>query len=218
MASRDMEQQRLILLSIAVLLSMTQLLKIPLNVYTGTFDVTKDVPLHLCNFLPFVLIWVYAQKSRRVWGTIFFWIVLGVSQANLTPSVEFSLFHYDAIRYWAVHLGLVLLALYPAVAWKWDLQRADVGRTVLWLNVAAAIVYGFNLLFSSNYMYVMAKPPGTTFYSLLPPWPVYILVLEAILVSWSLIVYGIFRWVRKGDWEFRSFTGAAKAEELQEKG
>lgn len=196
LSSRPEPLQRSILLGIAVLLSATQLLKVPMNVYLGIFDVQNDIPLHLCNFLPFVLIWVYAARSRKVWGTIFFWVILGVSQANLTPSVEFSLFHYDAIRYWMVHMGLVLLALYPAVIWKWDLKRSDLLRTVAWLNLAAGLIFGINLLLGSNYMYVMAKPPGTTFYSLLPPWPAYILVLEIILVTWSFMVYGLFKWIR----------------------
>ena len=196
LSSRSKYNQQRILLSLAILLSATQLLKVPMNLYLGSFDPQNDIPLHLCNFLPFILIWVYATGNRKVWGTVFFWIVLGVSQANLTPSVEFSLFHYDAIRYWMVHMGLVLLALYPAVIWKWDLKRKDLLRTVGWLNVAAAIIYGVNLLLNSNYMYVMAKPPGTTFFSLLPPWPTYILVLEVILVVWSVMIYGLFKWVR----------------------
>jgi hypothetical integral membrane protein (TIGR02206 family) len=194
---KERESQRKALLVVAVLLSLLQLIKIPLNIYTGTFDVTKDIPLHLCNFLPFVLIWVYIKQSRMVWGTVFFWIVLGVSQANFTPSVEFSLFHYDAVRYWMVHLGLVLLALYPAIIWGWELKKSDIYRTIIWLNVAAGIVFGLNLLLNSNYMYVMDKPPGTTFFSILPPWPAYILVLEGIIIVWSVMVYGLFRWLKK---------------------
>lgn len=197
LSSRPEPVQRNILLGIAVILSITQLLKVPMNIYLGIFDVQNDIPLHLCNFLPFVLIWVYAVRSRKVWGIIFFWVILGVSQANLTPSVEFSLFHYDAIRYWMVHMGLVLLALYPAVIWKWDLKRKDILRTVIWLNVVAGLIFGINLLLDSNYMYVMAKPPGTNFYSLLPPWPAYILVLEVILMIWSFMVYGLFKWIRE---------------------
>lgn len=194
--SRPEPEQRKVLLGIALLLSATQLLKVPMNLYLGIFDIQNDIPLHLCNFLPFVLVWMYAAGSRKVWGTIFFWIILGVSQANLTPSVEFSLFHYDAIRYWMVHMGLVLLALYPALIWKWELKRKDILRSVGWLNGAALLIYGINLLLNSNYMYLMAKPPGTTFFSILPEWPVYILVLEVILVVWSFMVYGLFKWVQ----------------------
>lgn len=188
------KSQQNIMLGIAIAVSAAQLLKVPINMYIGIFDSTNDVPLHLCNFLPFIMVWIYATKSRIVWATTFFWVILGVSQANFTPSVEFTLFHYDAIRYWMVHLGLVLLAIYPAIAWKWMLEFKDVLRTFFALNGIALIIYGFNVVLNSNYMYLMGKPPGTTFYSILPEWPYYILVLEGILIIWSLMLWGVF-WV-----------------------
>lgn len=191
------EAQRKILLGVSVFLSIAQLSKIPLNLYVGTFDITKDIPLHMCNFLPFLMIWVYTIKSRVIWATIFFWIILGVSQANFTPSVEYSLFHFDAIRYWMVHMGLILLAIYPAFVWNWELELKDVSRTVIWLNIIALVIYGINLILNSNYLYVMDKPAGTTFFSILPPWPNYILVLEIIIIIWSLMVLGVFKLVKK---------------------
>lgn len=190
------DRQRKILLGIAIILSSLQILKIPLNLYTGTFDITKDIPLHMCNFLPFVMIWVYSRNDRKTWATVFFWVILGVSQANFTPSIQFSLFHYDAIRYWSVHLFLVLLAIYPAVVWGWELTLKDVFRTVVALNVVAALMYFVNLALNSNYLYIMGKPPGTTFFSILPEWPVYLLILEAIFVVWSLMVWGVFQLIK----------------------
>lgn len=198
MRTRSREAQRKVLLVMAMMMSLSQLMKIPLNMYTGTFDVTNDIPLHMCNFLPFVLVWVYMKSDRNTWSVLFFWVVLGVSQANLTPSVQFSLFHYDAIRYWMVHLLLVLVALYPAIEWGWDLKLSDVGRSVVALNFVALVIGGINLLLGSNYLYVMGKPPGTTFFSILPEWPVYLIYLELIFVAWSLMVYGLFRWIKSG--------------------
>lgn len=72
MKPRTEEAQRKMLLLISITLASMQLAKIPLNVYTNTFDVTKDIPLHMCNFLPFVMIWIYATKSRVIWATTFF--------------------------------------------------------------------------------------------------------------------------------------------------
>lgn len=198
MRTRSQEVQRKVLLVMAAMMSLSQLMKIPLNMYTGTFDVTHDIPLHMCNFLPFVLVWVYMKRDKNTWSVIFFWVVLGVSQANFTPSVQFSLFHYDAIRYWMVHLLLVLVALYPAIEWGWDLKLRDVGRSVVVLNFVALVIGGINLLLGSNYLYVMGKPPGTTFFSILPEWPVYLIYLELIFVAWALMVYGLFRWAKRG--------------------
>lgn len=195
--SKSEPVQQKMLLGIAIIISVLQLAKIPLNLYSGTFDVTKDIPLHMCNFLPLIMVWVFATKNRTLWATVFFWIILGVSQANFTPSVEFSLFHNDAIRYWMVHLNLVLLGLYPAIVWKWELELKDVARTFIALNLVAIVIYFANQVLSSNYLYVMGKPPGTTFFSLLPEWPIYILVLEAIIVVWSLMIWGVFKVVKK---------------------
>ncbi len=195
--THEMEKQARVMMWFAIVVSFAQLIKIPLNMYVGVFDSTNDIPLHLCNFLPFIMVWVYYSKSKVVWATTFFWVILGVSQANFTPSVEFSLFHYDAIRYWLVHLGLVLLALYPAIAWKWTLELKDVFRTVLALNGIAIIIYGLNLILDSNYMYLMGKPPGTTFFNILPEWPYYILILEVILLVWSLLLWSVFRLINR---------------------
>jgi len=51
---------------------------------------------------------------------------------------------------------------------------------VLWCMDLA--IYFANLIFGSNYMYLNAKPPGTTLYSILGPWPWYILSLEGVIL------------------------------------
>jgi hypothetical integral membrane protein (TIGR02206 family) len=200
MATKEEETQRKILLGIAIAVAGSQLAKIPLNLYTGIFDPTKDIPLHMCNFLPFVFVWIYLQKSRVAWAVIFFWVILGVSQSNFTPTIEYKLFYYDSIRYWFVHLFLVLLALYPPLKWDWSLEFRDIGRSIIALNAIAIVIYFANLALGSNYLYVMAKPEGTTLMSALPEWPMYILYLEAIFVLWSLLLFALFNLVK-----YRSF-------------
>jgi uncharacterized membrane protein YwaF len=92
---------------------------------------------------------------------------------------------------------LILLAIYPAVFWGWELKLKDVFWTVIVLNGVALMVAGLNVLLNSNYLYVMERPPGATFFALLPEWPYYILILELILASWSLILWALFRWVKR---------------------
>jgi uncharacterized membrane protein YwaF len=63
--NRGQQFQQRYLLILAVVLSVLQLAKIPLNLLTGTFDVTKDIPLHMCNFLPFIFVWIYSRKDKQ---------------------------------------------------------------------------------------------------------------------------------------------------------
>ncbi|MEQ9307994.1 MAG: TIGR02206 family membrane protein [Balneolaceae bacterium] len=187
-----------ILLGISVIISLIQMVKIPLDIYTGVFDVSSSLPFHMCSFLPFLLAWMYYTKSREVWGVIFFWSILGAAQANFTPGVKFSLFYYEALRFWLVHLFIIPLALFPAIIWKWELKIKDVWRTLIALNGTALAMYFINLVLGSNYMYVIGKPPNASFFDLLPEWPIYILVLEVVIAIWSLMLFGIFNFVKYG--------------------
>lgn len=194
---KEEKLQRNILLTIALVVSAVQLIKIPLDMYAGVFDATKHLPFHMCSFLPFVLAWVYYSKSRAVWGVIFFWSILGAGQANFTPGVELSLFHYEALRFWIVHLFTVPLAIFPALLWKWNLEFKDIGRTVIALNITAFGMCFLNLLLGSNYMYVMGKPPKASVFDILPEWPYYILVLEVVIAVWALLLFGVFKGIRQ---------------------
>lgn len=186
-----------ILLTTTIFICVFQLFKIAVKISNGTFTVTTDLPLHLCNFLPFVLIYVFWKESKEAWSVMFFWVVLGCAQANFTPAVNESLFYYDAVRYWLVHTFLVILTIYPAIAWKWGLTFRDVWRTLIWLNFTAFLIYFMNLYFKSNYLYLMEKPPGTNFYSILPEWPYYIISLEFILFGFASIVLLIYKLLKK---------------------
>ena len=185
-------KQRFYLLALCAILTILQLLKIPVNILLATFDKTTDLPFHLCNFLPLILFVAFYLEKRIIWATSFFWIILGTSQSNFTPTVTESLFHYDAIRYWLNHTILVILALYPLFRWKWKIFHKDVWSSFLWLNIIAALIYFINSQLGSNYLYIMEKPPGTTFFTILPEWPIYILYLEVILIIWSYMLYGIY--------------------------
>ncbi len=185
-------KQRKLLITLSIVLSLIQLVKIPITLFLGTFNASQDLPLHLCNFLPFFLIAVFYFLSRDLWAIIFFWIILGCSQANFTPTIETSLFHWDALRYWAVHIFLVTLVLYPLINWKWKLQHADIWKNIIALNALALLMYVINLSVDSNYMYLNHKPPGKTLYSTFPEWPYYILVIEVILLIWSYLLFGIY--------------------------
>ena len=130
---------------------------------------------------------------------MFFWIMLGCSQANFTPAVQESLFYYDAIRYWVVHAFLVILCLYPAVNWKWKIRHIDIWRSLGWLHVVSGIIYLINLATGGNYMYLNGKPAGTNFYTILPEWPYYILSLEFIILALSYLLFGIFTLLTRKD-------------------
>lgn len=184
---------------LASILYGIQLFKTFIRIYLGNFDITEDLPLQLCNILPLLVIIGLHYKSRVILSVTFFWILAGTAQANITPTLLNTFPHYEAIRYWTIHMGLPVLAIYIYYALGYRFKLKDAVRSALSLNILAAIIYPINYLLGSNYLYLNAKPPGTTIYNLLGPWPWYIMNIEflmLVLFSAVLIPFAIYEKVK----------------------
>jgi hypothetical integral membrane protein (TIGR02206 family) len=183
----------------ATVLYGVQLFKTFIRMYLGNFDITEDLPLQLCNILPLLLMFGLYYKSRILLSVTFFWILAGTAQANITPTLQNTFPHYEAIRYWAIHMGLPVIAIYLYYALGYRFTLKDAVRSALALNILAAVIYPVNILLGSNYLYLNSKPPGTTIYNLLGPWPWYILNIEflmLVLFSAVLVPFYIYEKTR----------------------
>ena len=170
-----------------------QIIKPIIRIYLGNFDKTTDLPFHLCNILPFIMVFVFIYKWEKVWAILFFWILAGTMQALITPSLKDNFPHYDSIRYWLVHGALTLAAIYGGVVFKWRLDWKDMFLSCIGLNIMALLITPINIALNANYLYLMEKPPGNTIYDLLGPWPWYILSLEIVMLFLFSIILLPFR-------------------------
>lgn len=166
-----------------------QLLKIPVYYSIGKFDIKEHLPLHLCNIAPFFMFFAYFFRSRIAWSIFFMWIMAGTFQSLLTPTLTESFPHYEWWRYWIIHAWLVTGALYGIFVLGYRMKFKDMFISLFWLNVLSFSVYFINIAIGANYMYMVAKPDGTTMYSLLSDWPYYILQLEFVALLLFSILY-----------------------------
>jgi len=171
-----------IMVAFSALVCFSQIFKSCVRVYLGNFNIHTDLPLELCNILTFLMLFTLLTKSRALWAIIYFWIMSGTFQSLFTPTLQQSCPNYEFWRYWLVHGGLVICALYPIMILKWTLTWKDVLRSMIILNILAFIMYHFNNFLGSNYMYLNKKPGGDNLYAILGEWPIYILQLEGVMI------------------------------------
>ena len=133
-------------------------------------------------FLP-VAAW---NPTRRVNEILYYWVVSGTLQANITPRVEAAFPHIDAFYYWIAHSGLLVYVIYTTVVHRLYPTWRGILRAFVWLNVFAALALVLNLLLDTNYLYLRAKPPTVSLLDYFGPWPWYILVTElaALVMFW----------------------------------
>lgn len=194
---KEVKNQYMFIISILLFVFIFQVAKIVVMKYTGVFDVTTDIPLHLCNTAPFFLLTAYFFKSRLAWGIFFLWIMSGTFQSLFTPTLHQSFPHYEWWRYWIVHAWLVTGAFYGIFVFGFKIKFKDIFISLFWLNILAFIVYRIDIYMGANYMYMVAKPDGKTLYNALGDWPIYILQLEFLAIFFFSIIYLPFYIIEK---------------------
>jgi len=179
--------QKKFTLLFALFICACQIGKVLIKQYLGTFDKSEDLPLHLCNILPFLILMAFYIESRTFWSVLFYWIMAGTFQSLFSPTLEHSFPHFEYHRYFIIHAGLVILALFPVFVYKWRISFTDALRSCIFLNVIGGVMYFIDILLDANYMYMIAHPPGVTIYNLLGPWPWYLISIQGLM----LVLFGI---------------------------
>lgn len=129
--------------------------------YVGAWEHKNVVPLHLCYFLNFLMPLMLARRIFWLYELTFFWIMAACIQALITPDLTTAFPAWFAFKYWPVHIGLVLSALYATIVYGFRPRYVGIWLSLLAGNIYLACVHPVNLWLETNFMYSCAKPPGS---------------------------------------------------------
>jgi hypothetical integral membrane protein (TIGR02206 family) len=160
------------------------------NAFTGQWTIQTMLPLHLCSVLVWTGALMLVTKNYSIYEFCYFLGIGGALQALLTP--DLGLYGFPHFRFFQTYIshGLIITAaIYMTVVEGFRPTWKSLLRVVLWINVYMVVVFGINMLIGSNYLFVAHKPPTASLLDMLPPWPWYILWMEAIGLVMCLILY-----------------------------
>ena len=153
------------------------------------FDLKTSLPLALCDVATVTAVVALWTRGPRATAFTYYVGLTLTSQAIVTPSLTYLFPHPRFFGFWALHFGVVWAAVY--LVWglgirpTWRLYWFAVAATATW----AVAVYAFNLAAGTNYGYVNAKPGSASLLDLFGPWPVYLAVAAAIvLTAWAVLL------------------------------
>ncbi len=146
--------------TIAVLVVLNELFKHVCLLIGGTF-VAKYLPLHLCSINIF-LIAVHAWKPSRVLDNFLYLVCIpGALAALLFPS--WGALPAANFMYWHSFTVHILLAAYPIVLTAAGDIRPELRGFLKSIGLLAAMVIPvaiFNVVFDTNFMFLMYPEPG----------------------------------------------------------
>lgn len=183
--------------TLALLIAGWVILYAPLLLYLGKFNHQTDLPLDICNLMGLLLPFLMWNPSRRIFPYFYFWIMAGTTQAVFAPNLFNGFPNFIFIKYWVVHSGMIIYILYVAIVWEFPISWKDMWKAFLGLQIYGVLVFVINKLIGANYVHVIEKPSTASVLDYFGPWPVYLLVMEAILLFLSVMVYLPYRGARE---------------------
>ena len=154
----------------------------------GPLSIWDVMPLHLCDFLILVALFAVATLNQTACELLYFWGGTGTLLATITPDLVFGWPDWRFVVYFGLHGAVVVTA--SCVAFGLDRPpRAGAARRVFLLtNAYAAVVAIVDVAWGMNFLYLRAKPAAPTVLDWLGPWPLYLVVVEALALGLFLML------------------------------
>jgi hypothetical integral membrane protein (TIGR02206 family) len=182
-------QQEKTIFCFSVLISLTVIVFHVYKISKGNYTIANDLPLYLCSLLG-LLIPVFAYY-RKYWmyEILLFWIIGGTLQAVLTPDIPFGFPNFDYFRYWIVHLGLLTVIFYVTFVFNFRPKLKSVFKSFFALQVYVIAIVVINYTLNANYFYLNEKPKSASLLDFFGEWPIYIIVVQLIVIPLFLLIY-----------------------------
>lgn len=151
------------------------------NWSTGQWSIQTTLPLHLCSVLVFLSAIMLITENKDIYEFAYLLGIPGALQALLTPDAgQYGFPHFRAFQVMVSHGAIITAAVYMTAVEGYRPTWASVKRVVVRANLYALFVGVVNALIGSNYLFIARKPETASLLDVLPPWPWYLPILEAL--------------------------------------
>lgn len=179
-----------------------------IGVLRGQTDWVDFLPMHLCDWLGFILIVALTTKRQGAFELAYFWGLAGTSQGVLTPDLQWAFPHPYFFTFHVGHSGVIVAVVFLLAGCGMRPRRGAFWRAWLWLQVYALAAAATNWLLDENFGYLCAKPENPSLLDYLGPWPWYVLSLQGLALGLFFLLELPWRWLPP----IREFRFACRAE------
>jgi hypothetical integral membrane protein (TIGR02206 family) len=185
--------QRVISISMAILLLLQELSLSIIRIHWGVWQVQTSLPLHLCGAAIILSAILLLTRNYRIYEIVYFWALAGAVQALLQPDIiRFGFPHYRYFQFFFSHGMILTTAIYTTLSYGYRPTKTSLLRVAIYTNIYVLAIGAFNLVTGGNYLFICHKPETASIMDVLGPWPLYIIPLEIIGFLSFLFYYAPF--------------------------
>jgi hypothetical integral membrane protein (TIGR02206 family) len=157
------------------------------------WNVSHAIPLELCSISLILSVLLLLTRKKIIYEILLFTALLGASQAIFTPFLNFDFPHFRFFHFFYTHLMTIWVVFYFTWVIGYRPTIWSVIKLFVFLNVLLPVIMLINKAVDGNYMFLSHKPKSPSLLNILGPYPWYIVSMEFLLITLSLIVWLIFR-------------------------
>lgn len=162
-------------------------------VYGGIWSLQTSLPLELCSLTLLLSALLLLTRTRWLYSAVLFAGIAGALMAIVTPNLGYAYAHFRFIQFFTAHAMIILALLYMTWVEQFRPGWRSVAGSMIFVNIAALVVYAADVLLGANYMFLRHKPNTPSVLDMLGPYPVYILGEEVLaLVLFTLLYIVLF--------------------------
>ncbi|MEY4926973.1 MAG: hypothetical protein RI894_1409 [Bacteroidota bacterium] len=148
----------------------------------GTFDAAEDLPFHLCNVCVYLSPFFLHTRRKELYFALFCWVMSGTLQGIITPNIAEGFPHFNFLRYWLIHGGLVMLMLYSTFILGFRMTFKGAMTAFFAIQLYAIFAFSMNFLLRANYAFLNQKPAHASLFDVLGGYPYYLISLEGVAI------------------------------------
>ena len=119
------------------------------------------LPFHLCGINILLIAFDVIKQTKAVRNFLYYFAIPGAALALLFPNwTEMPVWNFFHIHSFTIHILLVLYPLLLVTTGQVSTKLTDAFKGVLLLVAMAIPVYGLNLLWDTNFMFLMQPDSG----------------------------------------------------------
>lgn len=188
-AKIPISKSRKILKICAIILLLNMLIYTVGFLYYGCFDYKRNLPFHLCFIANYMFMYgILFEKDWILKFTIFLCFI-GPIPAILWPDFISTIDNFEWWQYVISHHFFIIVSFFSYYALGYKVEKKDYLKTFLLTNILMLIMYPFNLIFETNYIFSTEIPENVM---VLYPWLKYfppMLTLEVVGLLISGLIY-----------------------------
>ncbi|MBU5353528.1 TIGR02206 family membrane protein [Paenibacillus barcinonensis] len=162
-------------------------------VYGGIWSLQTSLPLELCSLTLLLSALLLLTRTRWLYSALLFAGIAGALMAIVTPNLGYDFAHFRFIQFFTAHAMIILALLYMTWVEQFRPGWRSVAGSMIFVNIAALVVYAADVLLGANYMFLRHKPNTPSVIDMLGPYPVYILGEEVLaLVLFTMLYIVLF--------------------------